>query len=48
MQQAVQPRSFANGFGSRKGEKEMGTRLESRTQSTKTTSSKSATVGESC
>ncbi|XP_055828752.1 polyadenylate-binding protein-interacting protein 4-like isoform X2 [Solanum dulcamara] len=46
MQQAVQPRSFANGFGSRKGEKEMGTRLESRTQSTKTTSSKSATVGK--
>ncbi|CAN4086989.1 unnamed protein product [Withania somnifera] len=46
MQQAVQSRSFANGFGNRKGEKEMGTRLESRTQSTKTTSSKSTTVGK--
>lgn len=48
MQQAVQPRSFANGFGRRKGEKEMGTRLESRTQSTKTTSSRLTGVGESC
>ncbi|KAM3245879.1 polyadenylate-binding protein-interacting protein 4 isoform X1 [Capsicum annuum] len=46
MQQAVQTRSFANGFGSRKGEKEIGTRLESRTQSTKTTSSKSTAVGK--
>ncbi|MCD7462675.1 Polyadenylate-binding protein-interacting protein 3 [Datura stramonium] len=46
MQQAVQPRSFANGFGRRKGEKETGTRLESRTQSTKTTSSKSTAVGK--
>lgn len=48
MQQAVLPRSFANGFGSRKGEKEMGTRLESRMQSTKTASSKSTAVGKSC
>ncbi|XP_059303038.1 polyadenylate-binding protein-interacting protein 4-like isoform X2 [Lycium ferocissimum] len=46
MQPAVQPRSFANGFGRRKGEKETGTRLESRTQSTKTTSSKSTAVGK--
>lgn len=46
MQQAVLPRSFANGFGSRKGEKEMGTRLESRMQSTKTASSKSTAVGK--
>ncbi|XP_016478042.2 polyadenylate-binding protein-interacting protein 4-like [Nicotiana tabacum] len=46
MQQAVQPRSFANGFGRRKGEKEMGTRLESRTQSTKTTSSRLTGVGK--
>ncbi|XP_004235573.2 polyadenylate-binding protein-interacting protein 4 isoform X1 [Solanum lycopersicum] len=46
MQQAVQSRSFANGFGSRKGEKEMGTRLESKMQSTKTTSSKSTAVGK--
>ncbi|KAL3375677.1 hypothetical protein AABB24_006907 [Solanum stoloniferum] len=46
MQQAVQSRSVANGFGSRKGEKEMGTRLEGRMQSTKTTSSKSTAVGK--
>ncbi|CAN4089129.1 unnamed protein product [Withania somnifera] len=46
MQQAVQTRSFANGFGNRKGEKEVGTRLESRTQSTKMTSSKSTAVGK--
>ncbi|KAK4349825.1 hypothetical protein RND71_029138 [Anisodus tanguticus] len=46
MQQAVLPRSFANGFGRRKGEKETGTRLESRTQSTKIISSKSTAVGK--
>lgn len=46
MQQPVQPRPYANGYGRRKVEKEMGTRLESEVQSGKTTSRQFAGVGE--
>nr|XP_016462799.1 PREDICTED: polyadenylate-binding protein-interacting protein 3-like isoform X1 [Nicotiana tabacum]XP_016462800.1 PREDICTED: polyadenylate-binding protein-interacting protein 3-like isoform X1 [Nicotiana tabacum]XP_016462801.1 PREDICTED: polyadenylate-binding protein-interacting protein 3-like isoform X1 [Nicotiana tabacum]XP_016462803.1 PREDICTED: polyadenylate-binding protein-interacting protein 3-like isoform X1 [Nicotiana tabacum]XP_016462804.1 PREDICTED: polyadenylate-binding protein-int len=46
MQQPVQPRPSANGYGRRKVEKEMGTRLESEVQSGKTTSRQFAGVGK--
>lgn len=46
MQQPVQPRPYANGYGRRKVEKEVGTRLESKVQSGKATYLQFAGVGE--
>ena len=47
MQPAVQSRSSANGFGRRRGEREVGTRLENRSQTGKSnSSSRLATTGE--
>lgn len=46
LQQAVQPRSAANGFGRRRIEKDFGPRLESKPQPGKANSSRMASVGE--
>ncbi|XP_027125864.1 polyadenylate-binding protein-interacting protein 3 isoform X2 [Coffea arabica] len=46
LQQAVQPRSAANGFGRRRTEKDGGPRLDSKLQTVKANSSRSSSVGK--
>jgi hypothetical protein len=46
LQQAVQPKLSANGFGRRRGEREVGTRLENKSQSGKSNPSRSTNTGE--
>ena len=45
LQQAVQPRSAANGFGRRRTEKDGGPRLDSKMQTVKANPSRSSSVG---
>ncbi|KAL4625516.1 hypothetical protein ACB092_05G032100 [Castanea dentata] len=45
LQQAVQPKLSANGFGRRRGEREVGTRTESKSQSGKSNPSRSTNTG---
>ena len=46
MQQVAQPRSFANGFTRRRGEREMGSRQDNKLQSGKSNSSRLPNIGE--
>lgn len=46
VQQAVQPKLSANGFGRRRGDREVGTRLENKLQSGKSNPSRSTNTGE--
>ena len=46
LQQAVQPKLSANGFGRRRGEREVGTRTESKSQSGKSNPSRSTNTGK--
>lgn len=46
MQQVVLPRSSANGFGRRRGDREAGPRLENKVQSGKSNQGRMQTTGE--
>lgn len=46
MQQSVQPKLSANGFGRRRGDREVGNRLENKLQSGKSNTSRSTNTGE--
>ena len=46
MQQAVLPKSSANGFGRRRGDREVGARLENKGQSGKSNQGRIQTTGE--
>lgn len=46
LQQVAQPRSFANGFGRRRGEREMGSRQDNKLQSGKSNPSRLPNAGE--
>lgn len=45
IQQAIHPRSSANGFGRRRGQREVGTRAENKSQSGKSNANRLANTG---
>ncbi|KAK2995828.1 hypothetical protein RJ640_006167 [Escallonia rubra] len=48
MQQVIQPRASANGFGRRKVERESGSKMDNKSQTGKTNSSRLTTAGDNC